>query len=86
MLCRLIERLHAKKLADLSPLRGIPLQRCWCVGTAVSDLSPWKGMPLKNNYCELQPERGAKFLRSLKTLETMNGKPAAEFWKEVDST
>ncbi len=40
---------------------------------------------LKNIYCELQPERGAKFLRSLKTLETINGKPAAELWKEVDS-
>ena len=43
-------------------------------------------MPLKNIYCELQPERGAEFLRSPKTLETINGKPAAEFWKEVDST
>jgi hypothetical protein len=52
----------------------------------VSDLSPWKGGPLKNIYCEFQPERDAEFLRSLKALETINGKSAAEFWKEVDST
>jgi hypothetical protein len=29
-------------------------------------------------------QRDAEILRSIKTLETINGKPAAEFWKEVD--
>jgi hypothetical protein len=41
-------------------------------------------MPLKDIHCDFQRERDAEFLHSLKTLETINGKSAAEFWKEVD--
>jgi len=41
-------------------------------------------MPLKELWCDFQPERDAEILRSIKTLETINGKPAAEFWKEVE--
>src|SRR5262249_47066116 len=39
------------KLADLSPLAGLPLTSVICAGTAVDDLSPLKGMSLK--YLEL---------------------------------
>jgi hypothetical protein len=62
----------------------MPLQRLLWSGTTVSDLSPLKGMPLQDIYCDFQRERDAEFLRSFKTLETINGKPAAEFWKGVD--
>jgi hypothetical protein len=72
------------RVTDLAPLRGMPLQLLWWGGTPVSDLSPLKGMPLKDVYCDFQRERDAEFLRSFKTLETINRKPAAEFWKEVD--
>jgi serine/threonine protein kinase len=72
------------RVSDLSPLRGMPLQTLWWAGTPVSDLSPLKGMPLKEIYCDFQRERDVEFLRSFKTLETINGKPAAEFWKEQD--
>jgi hypothetical protein len=41
-------------------------------------------MPLKHIHCDFQRERDAEFLRSFKALETINGKTAAEFWKEVD--
>jgi hypothetical protein len=41
-------------------------------------------MPLKDIYCDFQRERDAEFLRSFTSLEKINGKPAAEFWKEVD--
>jgi serine/threonine protein kinase len=34
------------KLADLSPLEGMPLTALWFYGTRVSDLSPLAGMPL----------------------------------------
>ena len=51
----------------------------------MSDLSPLKGMPLKTLGCDFKPERDAEILRSIKTLETINGKPAAEFWKAVDA-
>jgi hypothetical protein len=34
------------QLADLSPLRGLPLTELMCSGNQVSDLSPLEGMPL----------------------------------------
>jgi hypothetical protein len=75
---------HCRSVTDLSPLRGMPLQRLWLDDTAVSDLSPLKGMPLKDIHCDFQRGRDAEFLRSFKTLETINGKSAAVFWKEQD--
>jgi len=71
------------KVADLSPLKGIRLRNLNCAGTKVTDLSPLKGMPLKHLNCDFMPQRDAKILRSITTLESINGKPAAEFWKEV---
>jgi serine/threonine protein kinase len=73
------------QVADLSPLKGMGLTYLRCDHTKVSDLSPLKGMPLKELLCDFEPERGdAEILRSIKTLEKINGKPAAEFWKEVE--
>jgi hypothetical protein len=72
------------RVTDLSPLRGMPLQLLWWVGTAVSDLSPLKGMPLKDIHGDFQREQDVEFLRSFKTLERINSKSAAEFWKERD--
>jgi len=40
-------------------------------------------MPLKALHCDFMPERDATILRSITTLETINGKSAAEFWMEV---
>ena len=62
------------KLTDLS-----------CDNTPVSDLSPLRGMRLNELQCDFKPERDAKILRSIKTLETINDKPAREFWQEVDA-
>jgi hypothetical protein len=42
-------------------------------------------MPLKDIRCDFKPERDGAVLRSLKTLEKINGKPATEFWKELDT-
>jgi hypothetical protein len=72
------------RVSDLSPLRGMPLTYLYVAETPVSDLSVLKGMPLKFLACDFEPERDADLLRSLKTLNTINRKPAAEFWKEVD--
>ena len=38
-------------------------------------------MPLKNLWCDFKPERDAAILRSIKTLEKINDKPAAEVLK-----
>jgi len=51
----------------------------------VSDLSLLRGMPLKILMCDFKYERDAELLHSIKTLETINGKPAAAFWKEVET-
>ena len=40
------------KLADLSPLKGMPLSSLTCNNTTVSDLSPLKGMPLTWLDCD----------------------------------
>ena len=71
-------------VSDLSPLKDMPLTILRCDVTKVIDLSPLKGMPLKELHCDFKAERDAEILRSIKTLETINGKPAAVFWKEVD--
>jgi serine/threonine-protein kinase len=73
------------KVADLSPLQGMPLESLDCSATKVSDLSPLKGIPLRVLRVDFKPERDTEILRSIKTLTAINGKPAAEFWKEVET-
>ncbi len=72
-------------VSDLSPLQGMPLAVLGCQGTKLTDLSPLKGMPLKQLTCDFKPERDSAILRSLTTLETINSKPAGEFWKDVEA-
>jgi hypothetical protein len=72
------------RVSDLSPLRGMALTHVDVSATPVSDLSVLKGMPVKWLRCDFQRERDAELVRSLTTLEQINLKPAAEFWKEVD--
>jgi Leucine-rich repeat (LRR) protein len=71
-------------VADLTPLKGMPLTDLDCWRTRVTDLAPLRNLPLKTIRCDFQPARDAAILRSIKTLETINGKPADLFWKEVD--
>jgi eukaryotic-like serine/threonine-protein kinase len=71
-------------VSDLSPLKGMPLVHLQLRGTKVTDLSPIKEMPLKVLEIDFKPERDTELLRSIKTLERINGKPVAEFWKEVE--
>ena len=75
---------HLTQVSDLSPLKGMPLFSLACSGTKVTDFSPLKDMPLKLLQCDFKPERDTEILRSIKTLETINSKPAAKFWKEVE--
>jgi hypothetical protein len=75
----------ATAVTDLSPLKGMKLEVLSVNATGVSDLSPLAGMPLKTLLCDFQPERDAAILQSIKTLETINNKPAAEFWKDLDT-
>ena len=71
------------QVANLSPLNDMKLTHLHCKSSRVFDLSPLRGMPLKDLDCDFKPERDAEILRAIKTLETINGKPAAEVLKEV---
>jgi hypothetical protein len=54
----------------------------------VSDLSPLKGLPLKQlrfDEALLSKSQNREILRSIKTLEKINNKPAVELWKKVDA-
>jgi hypothetical protein len=73
------------KVADLSPLKGMPLTVLGCRYTGVTDLALLKDMPLEVLTCDFVPERDAATIRAIKKLTMINGKPAAEFWKEVDA-
>jgi hypothetical protein len=68
-------------VTDLSALKGLPLKALRMDRTKVSDLAPLQGLPLKQLWLDYQPVRDAEVLRSLKGLEQINDKPAAEFWK-----
>ena len=70
-------------VSDLSPLRDMKLTCFSCEATRVLNLSPLKAMPLKTLSCDVKVEQDREILRSIKTLETINGKPVAQFWKEV---
>jgi hypothetical protein len=41
-------------------------------------------MPLTRIRLSFRPEHDTELVRSLTTLQFINEKPAAEFWKEVD--
>ncbi len=72
-------------ITDIDPIRALPKLKVVQCGPRVKDLSPLKGLPLKEVSCEFKAERDAAVLRSIKTLEKINGRLAAEFWKEVDA-
>ena len=73
------------QVSDLSPVQGMPLTVLTCFGTGVSDVSLIKDMPLQRLAFNFKPERDTELIRSIKTLEEINGKPPAEFWKEVEA-
>jgi len=77
--------LHDTRVADLSPIQGMPLESLRFEGSAVTDLSPIRGIPLNILQCDFQAARDAEILRAIPTLEVINSRPAAEFWKNVDA-
>ena len=76
-------RIDHTQVSDLSPLRGMPLTLLRCDATSVMDFSPLESMVLKELSLDFNTERDSDLLRSIKTLETINEKPVAEFWKEL---
>jgi hypothetical protein len=75
--------LESMPVSDLTPLRGLGLKELCVKGTKVTDLSPIKGLPLQKLQLDYRADH-EKLLRSLRGLESINDKPVADFWKEVD--
>jgi WD40 repeat protein len=75
---------HRTAISDLTPLKDMPMMWLTMEGTKVSDLSPLRHMPLRTFSGDFNAERDEPILRSIKTLEKINGKPAAEFWQEAN--
>ncbi len=73
------------RVTDLAPLAGLPLAFLDYSHVHVSDVSALKDLPLKEVRCEFKPLRDAVVLRSIASLESIDGKPAAEFWKMDDA-
>ncbi|MFO1045092.1 MAG: SUMF1/EgtB/PvdO family nonheme iron enzyme [Planctomycetaceae bacterium] len=78
-----LDILGCTRISDASPLRGMKLEILSCLNTQISDYSFLTGMPLKNVEFNFKADRDADILRSIKTLEHINGKTVADFWKEV---
>jgi hypothetical protein len=76
--------IHQTRVKDLSPLNGMKLEWFCFYEQPVKDISVLKDMPLRGVECNFQRERDEAVLRSIKTLEIINRKPVAQFWKEVD--
>ncbi len=67
------------RVASLDALRESILIELKCQGTPVKDLSPLKEVPLRTLECDVREEEQKAVLRSIRTLRTVNGKPAGDF-------
>jgi serine/threonine protein kinase len=69
------------QVRDLTPVRTLALTRLICTGAPIEDLSPISGMLLKEVSCDIRSPQDREILRSISSLERINGVSAAEFWK-----
>jgi hypothetical protein len=77
--------INATRVASLAPLAKAPLEDLNCEFCLIRDHRTLQGMPLKELNLDFNRWRDSELVRDLKKLESINGKPAAEFWKEVDA-
>ncbi|MBI5819223.1 MAG: hypothetical protein HZA88_09545 [Verrucomicrobia bacterium] len=74
--------INRTEVTDLSPLKGMPLKTLGFANTQVSDLTPLEGMRLMFIDCDAKLLRSSPVLRNCRTLQTINGRPAAQFWQQ----
>lgn len=73
--------LHNTDVADLRPLQGMPLEWLRMTGNRITDRAPLRELPLVEIELDYVAERDAPILRQIRTLKTINGKPALEVLK-----
>ena len=78
--------IHNTKVSDLSSLKAMPLRGLGICWIETDDLSPLKGMQLRS--LDFRPERvtedSIRIIRDMRSLETIIGGPAKEFWAQHD--
>jgi hypothetical protein len=72
-------------ISDLLALDEMPLKALNCSGTRVTDLLPLAALSLKELQCDFDADRDSVLLRGIKTLEKINGLPAAAFWMRLNA-
>lgn len=77
--------LEQTPVRDLSPLAGKRLVELRIADTLVKDLAPLAGMRLEKFTFMPDGKQDLQVLRRMTTLKTINGRPAAEFWKQHDT-
>jgi len=78
-------QVNGTPVADLSPIAGMPIEHLGCARTPVTDLSVLKTLAkLRDLHLDFVPDRDTELLRSIKTLERINGFPIEQFWKNVE--
>jgi len=65
------------RVRSLEAVRKAPLFYLDCRSSEVTDLSPLKDTAIRDLWCDYMPARDRAILKSIKTLEMLNGKPAA---------
>lgn len=69
-------------VADLTPLRGMPLASLDIRKTKVTDLSPLAGMALAQLQAPFTITRGFEAVRTMRTLKAISGRPVGQFRRE----
>jgi len=68
-------RIAATRVSSLTPLKDMKLTTLACNNTKVTSLAPLKDMPLRELTCDFRPDGDLPILRSIKTLQKINGEP-----------
>lgn len=78
--------IHGNPITDLSPLANSPMQYLNIYKVPITDWSALKTMrQLKMVAFDFDKERDSEILRAIPTLEIINEKPVADFWRSIES-
>ena len=70
-------------ISDLTPLRKMKtLHRLYCNGCPITDFRPIAQLPLRQIRGDFILERDESVLRSIKSLQMINGLPVKDFWQQ----
>jgi Leucine-rich repeat (LRR) protein len=78
--------LASTPVRDLSPLEGLDLARLTVTACPSADLSGLRRVKLRELHCDFDPKRDTETLKSMPSLEQINGVPVEEFWRKSRPT